>query len=157
MFRKNGSAPGQDAFGTELTDLITEEYGKMNVRTRGNLIVISHMGMVMSVWFDDALISLNCDVLDPSDEPVKIPEDEVMDRIDMMTEMEINADLYRMPDGDGFGLRHSFIIIRNGLRDIESVLDIIYNLFFACYHTTSSWNQEMYGIDPSDPGYRSRW
>ena len=150
MIRRNGSAPGKDEFDAKLMELIANEFGKKNILSEGNAAVISHKGMIMSIWMDEKFVALECDILDPSGEPVTITENEISNLVPIIARQRVSPSLYTVPDSDGYGLHHSFTVGKDNLRNIGSILDIIDNMFFACFYSSRMWNMDVNGIDPYD-------
>lgn len=150
MFGRNGSAPGKDEFDAKLMELLVDEFGKKNILTKGNATVISHKGMIMSVWMDEQFVALECDITDPSGEPVTIAENEIPDLVPIIARQRISPSLYTVPGSDGYGLHHSFTVSKDNIRNIGSIIDIIDNMFFACFYSSKMWSMDVHGIDPYD-------
>ncbi len=147
---REDSAPEQDDFKSALMDLAIREYGARYVATTDERnILILYMGTTMNIWINEQVISLDCDVLDVSRKRITIPKDEISDYAAVLAEFPfLTPTVYPVSD-DEYALHHAFMVLRSSLRRLESIIDIVDNMFFASFLAADAWKKMMSGDDGS--------
>ena len=144
MLGSKDPAPGLDRFKSQLMALAVREYGARNVCTTDERnILILYMGRTMNIWLDDHFISLDCDVLDPSGKRVTIPKDEISDYASLLAEMPFLTPTAYPVSEDEYALHHAFMVLRDSLRGLESIIDIVDNMFLASILSADAWRSML--------------
>ena len=143
-----------DGFKSQLMALAVREYGARNVGTTDERnVLILYMGTTMNIWLDEEFISLDCDVLDLTGNRVTIPKDEISDYASVLVEMPFLTPTVYPVSEDEYALHHAFVVLRDRIRGLESILDIVDNMFFASFLSAEAWRSMMSNGGWTGPGF----